>query len=87
MAVVGSSKELGAWDAKSAVKMTTNEKDYPKWKSEELTVIPAQLEYKYILVGEAGEVTWESGPNRQVYLDSQEHYDVSFIEVKDEAWD
>jgi len=65
MAVVGSTKSLGAWDESKAVLMS--DEDFPVWKVD----IPASakevpFEYKFVIYShkEGRVVTWEGGDNR-----------------------
>jgi alpha-amylase len=60
--VVGSIAGLGFWDPNSAIPLSSA--NYPVW-STTISLSPnTYFEYKYIVKGSFGNVTWESGSNR-----------------------
>jgi hypothetical protein len=77
---------MGAWNPKSAAKMTTDANSFPIWRSLTYTVDkPDIVEYKYIIVDEqSGEVSWENGDNRIVDLTTVE---ARGIIIEDDGWD
>jgi alpha-amylase len=60
--LVGSIDALGSWDPDSAVPLSPD--NYPLWQTQIELPTATTLEYKYIRLDEAGNVTWESDPNR-----------------------
>lgn len=60
--VVGSIEALGNWQPESAIPLSPH--NYPLWQT--TLYLPAEptIEYKYIRTDTAGNVTWESDPNR-----------------------
>ena len=55
--VVGSTAQLGAWKSGRGVRMTTNQRIYPSWRSETLLLSNvSELEYKFVVVGPDGHV-------------------------------
>ena len=80
IALVGSTPQLGQWDASKCVNLRTTSDRYPLWWADiEIEVDPAsepsdrpKIEYKYVLIGTDGSVKWESwGQNRWVPIDSE----------------
>lgn len=64
--LVGTCKELGAWDPAQAVPLTTTDRQYPLWRSAEVSLpkeAPEPVMYKYVMVF-SGSVVYEAGPNR-----------------------
>ena len=64
VALVGDQPSLGNWDTARALPMT------PSGKQEWLISISADglslpFQYKYVVIGQDGEVKWEEGPNRE----------------------
>ena len=50
VAVVGSTAQLGAWRPEAGMRMTTNQRIYPSWRSEPLLLSEVlELEYKFVL--------------------------------------
>ena len=61
--VVGSSPELGGWDARKAARLSPA--SYPTW-SGTVQVSSGPVQLKFVKVDGAGSVTWESGPNHVI---------------------
>ncbi|XP_051150786.1 phosphoglucan, water dikinase, chloroplastic isoform X2 [Andrographis paniculata] len=60
VAIFGSAKELGSWKKKVVMDWTEN-----GWVCDlELAGNEEPVEYKFVIVGEDGSLTWESGDNR-----------------------
>ena len=55
VAVVGSTAQLGAWRPEAGMRMTTNQRIYPSWRSEPLLLSEVlELEYKFVVIGPDG---------------------------------
>ena len=83
LAVTGSNASVGMWDFKGSALLTTDANMFPKWESKPVTMQPQELEYKYIMYDEHGNVNWETAGNRKVDLRSIKGKTVI---VEDEAW-
>ncbi|KAF2768834.1 alpha-amylase [Teratosphaeria nubilosa] len=63
----GSISQLGSWDSSSAVALSAS--DYttsnPIWNVSVTLPAGTSFEYKFILVDDSGDVSWESDPNRE----------------------
>ncbi len=64
--VVGSTAELGLWDATKCIRLQTTADRYPLWWTDTdidlqpaLSSIPQGIEYKYVRLGAKGSVKWE----------------------------
>ncbi|WP_054414673.1 alpha-amylase domain-containing protein [Hymenobacter sp. DG25A] len=60
--VVGSTAQLGSWNAASAIKLSGAA--YPKWSGTVNLTSGTAVQYKYIRKDGAGNVLWEGGANR-----------------------
>ncbi|KAH9822862.1 putative alpha-amylase [Teratosphaeria destructans] len=64
--LTGSISQLGSWDASNAVALSAS--DYstasPIWNGNVTMPAGTTFEYKFILVDDSGDVSWESDPNR-----------------------
>lgn len=56
---------------------------FPKWESKPVTMTPAVLEYKYIMVDGKGNTNWESGDNRKVDL---QQFAGKSVMIEDDGW-
>jgi len=70
--IVGLHAELGKWEPKNAVKLSTNAESYPLWTSPDIVIkisggIP--FEYKYFKKTASGKINWELGANRKPHLE------------------
>ena len=80
--VVGNDDLLGNWNPHKGLRMTTDEKTYPIWKSETIesdnhnNII--NIEYKYVLITKDGKIYWEEGNNRSL---------VNNLKIKDWVFD
>ena len=66
--IVGSTPQLGAWNPKRGIRMTTNEDTYPIWRCEPLLLNEGgegSCEYKFVVVSPNDEVRWEPLPNNR----------------------
>ncbi|EMA35672.1 cyclomaltodextrin glucanotransferase, partial [Halobiforma nitratireducens JCM 10879] len=65
--LTGNVNELGAWDPDDAVGPFFNEiiEEYPTWYYDVSVPADTDLEFKFIIVDDDGNVTWESGADRQ----------------------
>lgn len=61
-AVVGDDPQFGIWKAKEALPLEWSEGDV--WTTEVDVPMGKQIEYKFILKGKLGEITWQPGPNQ-----------------------
>lgn len=61
-AVVGDDPQFGIWSPKEALPLEWSEGDV--WTTEVDVPIGKQIEYKFILKGKLGEITWQPGPNQ-----------------------
>lgn len=63
LAAVGASPKLGCWDLGKAVKLETRAEIFPIWEG---MLQPDFLgtEFKFVILGPAGNATWETLPNR-----------------------
>ncbi len=77
--IVGSTPELGLWDVKKCLHLSTSAERYPLWWADiEIEGNPSgepssseKIEYKYVLLRSDGSVEWESsGANRWVPVES-----------------
>ena len=69
--IVGSTPQLGAWNPKRGIRMTTNEDTYPIWRCEPLLLNEGgegSCEYKFVVVSSNDEVRWEPLPNNRRLL-------------------
>mmetsp|Transcript_6799 Transcript_6799/g.21261 ORF Transcript_6799/g.21261 Transcript_6799/m.21261 type:complete len:827 (-) Transcript_6799:67-2547(-) len=62
--VTGSNNELGSWDPRKGLSLTTNAKTYPMWTASLLIPSGQCVKYKYVVVQGDGEVRWEGIPDR-----------------------
>lgn len=64
--LVGDVHELGDWDPEESVGPFFNdiEHEYPDWYYDVAVPADREIEFKFVIVDEDGEVTWESGDNR-----------------------
>ena len=66
--VVGNYEMFGNWNPKMGLKLTTDKRSYPIWKSEILETNNQDdilnFEYKYVVITKDGDVYWEGGNNR-----------------------
>ncbi|MDE6366476.1 MAG: hypothetical protein K2L33_02720 [Muribaculaceae bacterium] len=63
VAVCGSAPELGSWQPSKALRM--NRVGIPLWSVGVSRLLPADTEFKYIIVGTGDDsVIWEEGANR-----------------------
>ncbi|KAH7286120.1 hypothetical protein KP509_33G059200 [Ceratopteris richardii] len=76
--VVGNDPLLGNWEVSSAIPMDWGEGNV--WTVEVDVPAEKQIEFKYVLTGESGEVEWQPGPNR--VFDTTEGF--SSVVVKEE---
>jgi alpha-amylase len=60
--VVGSIEALGSWDPAAAVPLSPHH--YPLWQVTVYLPAGTTIEYKYVRLDAAGNITWESDPNR-----------------------
>ncbi|OWP63292.1 alpha-amylase [Hymenobacter amundsenii] len=60
--VVGSTAQLGSWNAASAIKLSGAA--YPKWSGTVNLTSNTAVQYKYLRKDAAGNVLWEGGANR-----------------------
>lgn len=80
--IVGNKGFLGNWSPAMAPKM--KDASYPVWKVDVyIQKKDFPIEYKYAIVNEVNDVTWEDGVNRS--LDLIDH-DISFIIIQDSAF-
>ncbi|NKE37741.1 alpha-amylase [Natronococcus sp. JC468] len=65
--IVGDVHELGEWDTDRAVGPFFNEVvyEYPAWYYDVNVPAGTTVAFKFVKIDESGEVTWESGSNRQ----------------------
>jgi len=71
--IVGSLPELGAWDARKAVRCTATAKSFPGWTSEVLPVASSgDMEFKMVVqpvdAAKQERARWEGGANRKLQL-------------------
>ena len=73
--IVGETPQLGAWDPKRGIPMSTSEETYPIWRAEPLLLSEGssgEVEYKFVVVGAGGQ-RWEPLPhNRRLVLGDNE---------------
>jgi len=64
--VVGNVHELGNWDTDRAVGPFFNQvvHEYPDWYYDVNVPAGTDIEFKFVKIDDAGNVTWESGSNR-----------------------
>eukprot|EP00252_Welwitschia_mirabilis_P016935 TRINITY_DN37692_c0_g1_i1.p1 TRINITY_DN37692_c0_g1~~TRINITY_DN37692_c0_g1_i1.p1 ORF type:complete len:222 (-),score=66.62 TRINITY_DN37692_c0_g1_i1:38-673(-) len=60
--ITGSHPHLGSWDPKAAIPLEWSEGDI--WSVEMNIPAGKKIEYKFILKGKNGEITWQPGSNR-----------------------
>ncbi|KAF8528372.1 glycoside hydrolase [Hysterangium stoloniferum] len=60
--VIGSIQQLGNWSPNGAIPLSSA--DYPVWKATVGLPADASFQYKYIRKTSAGDIVWESDPNR-----------------------
>lgn len=63
--------------------MTTDADNYPKWQSKSVPIEAQELEYKFIMYDDHGNVDWEHGDNRRVDLTS---INGAKVVIEDEGW-
>jgi len=87
--LVGSTPELGMWDAKRCVHLRTSRESYPLWWADIEIDVPSLLEspnnqnieYKYVLLRADGSVQWEaSGANRWIPNESDDQLSTIILE-------
>eukprot|EP00741_Cyanophora_paradoxa_P025608 tig00000383_g24712.t1 len=68
--LVGSCKELGAWNVVNGLKLSTSAASFPEWRgSVSLASSGTQIEYKVVIADESGKnPRWEDGKNRSLKL-------------------
>jgi hypothetical protein len=68
ISVVGYSVELGQWNANRAVALSASgyTASNPVWRGNVSLSVGQDVQYKYIKVGRAGSVVWETDPNRRL---------------------
>mmetsp|Transcript_20449 Transcript_20449/g.70809 ORF Transcript_20449/g.70809 Transcript_20449/m.70809 type:complete len:570 (+) Transcript_20449:67-1776(+) len=65
LVVVGSSEELGAWDPRRGVVLSSLSSAFPKWSgSTWLRYTDPETTWKLVICSQAGFVEWEDGQNR-----------------------
>lgn len=73
--LVGSSEDLGMWQLKNGLVLTTSEAEFPWWRLESpISISPEQLvEYKYVICDNTtgNSYEWESRANRTLKLSGQ----------------
>jgi hypothetical protein len=70
--VVGSTGELGAWDASRGPELTTEPCTYPRWSVSlrlSASACADGVEYKFVVVQRDGTLRWEEGSNRTLLLE------------------
>jgi lysophospholipase L1-like esterase len=90
--IVGSTPELGLWDVRRCLHLSTSADRYPLWWADiEIDVHPSgepssrqRIEYKYVLLRSDGSVEWESlAPNRWVPVESDRQQSTIIV---DDGW-
>uniref|UniRef100_A0A0D6QWY9 CBM20 domain-containing protein n=1 Tax=Araucaria cunninghamii TaxID=56994 RepID=A0A0D6QWY9_ARACU len=66
--VVGDDPQFGTWEPKAAIPLEWSEGDV--WTTEVDVPVGKQIEYKFILKGKLGEISWQPGQN-QVFETSE----------------
>lgn len=73
--LVGSTPELGWWDVKKCVHLSTSGDRYPLWWTDieiDMNQSDHRIEYKYVRLFANGTVQWEAmGPNRWLPIESE----------------
>ena len=63
--------------------METTAETFPVWETQPVAIDTSNLEYKFIMYDEHGNLQWEDGENRQIDLSS---FKASKVLIEDEGW-
>ena len=66
--VVGNHPALGSWQIPNALLLKTSSQEFPMWSVDVKLEPGAMLEFKFVMQGSDGSVTWEGGDNRNVLV-------------------
>lgn len=66
--VVGNASELGDWNIKNGLTMSTSDDLFPDWFVKADVKQGSKIEYKYAIVRSNGTVEWENGSNRTIAI-------------------
>ena len=66
--VVGNHPALGSWQIPNALLLKTSSQEFPMWSVDVKLEPGAMLEFKFVMQGSDGGVTWEGGDNRNVLV-------------------
>ena len=59
LAITGNDEVMGAWDAKAAVVLKTNDQIFPIWQSQQMSLSLSVLQYQFIIFDEDGNLTFQ----------------------------
>jgi hypothetical protein len=94
--LLGNINQLGNWNYKNAIKMSTNSKIFPLWSSNKfdihISILGNLIEYKYLILNEKGQVIkWEDFQgNRKLNITCSEfdlmNLNIEEIIIKDNSY-